>query len=280
MKTAIITGGSSGIGLAAAKQLAEKGYNLLLAARTQSKLDSAKCDIEAAYPDVDVQTYSIDLSDFQAVRGFANYIKTTYSIIDVLALNAGSYSGARYFMGTGGYEMMMSTTHLGHFLLTHHVLGLLKHAEQPRIVVTSSIAHRIASLDIDSFAQPKYSQIPYLGTLWGYGQSKLANILFVRRLAQELANTAVKVNCFHPGGVDTGIFDRLPNLITKTFQLFLITPKQAAKTLIYLATDANLPETGKYFSKGKVDKITKAASSKSNADTLWQESERILAEYL
>jgi len=225
----------------------------------------------------EVSAYSVDLSDFEAVKVFAEDMKKTMPVIDVLALNAGIYTGSKYQKGASGYEMMISATHLGHFLLTDLVMPNLEASDDARIIVTSSEGHRVGGLDVSSFTKPKYASLPFLGPLWGYGQAKLANILYTRELAKRLRNSNIKVNCFHPGAIDTGFTRDIPNIVAKPAKMFLITAEQAAKTLVYLADAPEAAKiTGEYFIGRRERKTSAKANSEKLAKDLWSESERSL----
>lgn len=280
MKNVLVTGGSSGIGLAAADAFAGKGYHVIIAARSESKLIEAVNSIKAKHKNANISYLTIDLADFSAVRTFANKVKSVMPVIDILALNAGLYTAPDYQYGKSGYEMMISATHLGHFLLTQILLDNVKAAKDGRIVVTSSEGHRAGLLNIESFTKPKFTSVPYVSTLFGYGQAKLANILFTRELAKKLAGTSVKVNCFHPGVVATGFSRDMPEFLDKLAQRVLITPEQGARTLVYLADDAEAAQfNGEYFIRKKVRKPASQARNDKSAKVLWEESERIVSQF-
>jgi NAD(P)-dependent dehydrogenase (short-subunit alcohol dehydrogenase family) len=98
-----------------------------------------------------------------------------------------------------GFEVNMGVNHLGHFLLTNLLLDLLKASAPSRIVVVASKLHSIGSIDKDNFK----AENSFPGTWKGYGNSKLANILFTRELSKKLEGTGVTINCLCPGPVDT-----------------------------------------------------------------------------
>jgi len=280
MKNVLITGGSSGIGLAAADTFAEKGYHVIIAARSESKLLEGVNSIKAKYKNASISYLTVDLADFSAVRSFASKVKSVMPVIDILVLNAGLYTAPEYQYGKSGYEMMISATHLGHFLLTKILLDNVKAASDGRIVVTSSEGHRIGFLNIDSFTKPKFTAVPYVSTIFGYGQAKLANILFTRELAKKLVGTSVRVNCFHPGAVASGFTRDVPKIIDKIAQSTLISPEKGARTLVYLADDTEAASfNGEYFIGKKVREPAFQARNDKSAKVLWEESERIVSRF-
>ncbi len=274
MKHVLITGGSSGIGLAAAEQFLNQGIKVILVARDVTKLQKARDDLEKKVGSKNIDIYSVDLADFGAIRDFADRYKQEYESLEVLALNAGLYTGAKYRMGASGYELMIASTHLGHFLLVHELMQMLERSKS-RIVVTSSLGHRVGGLDIGSFTKPKYAAFPYIGPLWGYGQAKLANILFTREFAKRFSDKGIVINCFHPGAVDTGFTRHIPKLFANMATAFLIKPETAAKTLLYLSDD-NLRVSGEYFFAKKVASTSKKAKDDDLALKLWEASEEMV----
>ncbi len=280
MKNIVITGGSSGIGLAAARQLVEKGNRVLIAARSEDKLSEAVEEMKAADSKAQVEYLCVDLSDFNSAKRFALKVKQLMPVIDVLALNAGLYTASKVYYGKSGYEMMISTTHLGHFLVSEILLDNVKAAESGRIVVTSSEGHRMGNINIESFTAPKQGVIPYLNPMLLYCQSKLANILFTRELSDRLEGTGVTVNCFHPGVVATGFTRDIPRAWDAIFQKVLISPAKGARTLVYLAESPEVADvSGEYFANKKVRFTSFKAKNKALMKLLWDESDRILADF-
>ena len=277
MKNVIITGGSSGIGLAAAQHFCNKGYRVLVIARNPEKLQQAVDSLNQTGSG-EALALALDLSDFASVRAAAPEIQQLMPTIDILALNAGLFSGRYCRMTHGGYESMIATTHLGHFQLTHLLLENLKQSADPRIVVTASDAHWAGGMKPDSFTHPKYAKLPYFGTIWGYGQSKLANILFAREFAKRYADTGITITSFHPGVVNTGLGRDLNQRVADFVSQYLLSPAKAAETIVYLAEDPAVKAlNGKYFYKKKVHRCSKKARSRKLASELWEETEKYLS---
>lgn len=278
MKNVIITGGSSGIGFAAAQHFCNKGYRVLVIARNPEKLQQAVASLNQSEGSGEAIALALDLSDFTQVRAAIGEIQQLMPSIDILALNAGLFSGRSYAMTHGGYESMIATTHLGHFELTRLLLENLKQSQDPRIVVTASDAHWAGGIEPASFTHPKYAKLPYFGVIWGYGQSKLANILFTREFAKRYADSGITITCFHPGIVNTGLGRDLNQRVADFISQFLLAPAKAAEAIVYLAEDPAVKAlNGKYFYKNKPHRCSKKARSRKLASELWEETEKYLA---
>lgn len=277
MKTAVITGGTAGIGRVTAQALARKGYRLILIARDPEKGEALAERIRHDVPGADVRFYAVDLSDFAAVRDMATDIRSYTSAVQLLILNAGLYT-TRHRESKSGHEFMFATTHLGHFLLTHELLPLLEQAEKARIVVTSSVAHHLGSLSgfFRGLEHPTRNKARVLAPLMSYGRSKLANILFVRALAERVDPGKIQVNAFHPGGVRTELWRSTPSLLNRVIDPFLIDADAGADTQLFLATDPSVTHTGAYWCRRRRDFSSLRSRNRQLRDELWQYSEQAL----
>lgn len=172
-----------------------------------------------------------------------------------------------------GLEMQIGTNHFGHFLLTNLLLDTIKLSTPARIINVSSIGHKMGRINRDDLQSEKsYSKWP------AYFQSKLANILFTRELANRLNGTNVTVNSLHPGAVRTELARNLAIMqyVALPIQVFTKTPKSGAQTSIMLAVDPDLESvSGKYFADCAIAKETKAAQCDTTAAWLWDVSEQV-----
>lgn len=200
-RTIVITGVTSGIGLAAAEQLARPGVTLGLVARRPDALRDVARRCSAADA---ARTFVADFSSVDSVRRLADDLLSAYDRIDVLALNAGGVFAQRE-LSVDGIEKTFATNHLGPFLLTELLKERLVASAPARVVLTSSVGHYRGTMD---FADLGFEQ--GYGIMKAYGRSKLANVLYARRLARELAERQVEAVSFHPGGVATGIWTDAP----------------------------------------------------------------------
>jgi NAD(P)-dependent dehydrogenase (short-subunit alcohol dehydrogenase family) len=209
-RTAVVTGANTGLGLATAKALAERGASVVLAVRNLDKGKQAAATITTASPGADVTVQRLDLSSLASVREAATELRTGHDRIDLLINNAGVMYTPRSTTADG-FELQFGTNHLGHFALTGLLLDRLLAAEGSRVVTVSSVGHRIRSrIDFDDLAfEGRYSRVA------AYGRSKLANIMFTYELQRRLAeagSTTLAVAA-HPGGSNTELVRNSPLVV-------------------------------------------------------------------
>ncbi len=189
-RTVIITGATSGIGFAAAKVLVDKGARVVLAVRNQTKGADAVARLGGL-----AEVRPLDLADLSSVRAFADGWDGP---VDLLINNAGVMA-VPLSRTAEGFELQLGTNHLGHFALTNLLLPHLT----DRVVSVSSNAHRMGHIDLTdlNWERRPYKQWP------AYGQSKLANLLFLLELERRLtaAGSTVRATAAHPGYARTNL---------------------------------------------------------------------------
>ena len=240
-KQIMITGGTSGIGLAAAEALAALGENIVIVGRnaTRTKIAAARIRATAA-KGATIGTLIADLASQGAVRKLAAEVLDRYPRVDVLINNAGAMYTTRQ-VTNDGIELTWAVNHLAPFLLTTLLLDQLKASTPSRIITTSSEAHQGTDIPFDDLnAEKSY------GGFARYKQSKLANILFTSELARRLNGSGVTAHCFHPGLVASG-FNRnngvLMNLAMTMLWPMSRSVEKGAETLVWLATSADAVKT-------------------------------------
>jgi NAD(P)-dependent dehydrogenase (short-subunit alcohol dehydrogenase family) len=192
----LVTGVTSGIGEQTALELARHGAEVVLAARSESRLDRTEADILAAVPTAVLHRTIIDLADLSSVRRAAAEV-SRIGPLDVLVNNAGVMAPP-FSQTVDGFELQLATNHLGPFLLTGLLLPQLVASGRGRVVTVSSQAHRFtrrAPLDDPRVHHGRYSR-------WGaYSRSKLAGLLFTFELDRRLREHGLPVTAVacHPG---------------------------------------------------------------------------------
>lgn len=270
-KTVLITGGNSGIGKIAAIELAKKGAQVVLACRASDKTDAAVADIKKLSANHLVAALPVDLSSLQSVRELAQLFLTQYDRLDVLLNNAGVFPLKKQ-LSVDGYELQFAVNHLSHFLLTDLLRDRLIQSQPARIINVSSTLHLKGKIDFDSFAEAGGYDMQK-----AYGQSKLANVIFTRSLAQRLRGSGVTVNCLHPGAVSTDIVRHMPWPIRWLLKLLFTTPEKGAKTSVLLASAPTLlSNTGEYYDQEKLTDYSPLADDKELCERLWQCSEQMV----
>jgi len=273
-KVWVITGGTDGIGKAAAHALALRGARLLVHGRDPEKGARVIAEIKARSRNPAVEFLPADFSSLADVRRLAATIAEPTPHIDVLINNAGGLFSRRT-VSNDGYEMTFAVNHLAPFLLTHLLLNTLKNAREARIVTTASDAHRGGALQFDDLqAARKYS------AMGAYRTSKLANILFTRALAKRLAGSTVTATCLHPGFVRTSFGRDMPRLGRVIFGLisrFARSPEKGAETLVHLASSPEVQgASGGYYFDCKLTPPAPAAQDDETAERLWRVSEQLV----
>lgn len=178
----IITGATSGLGEEATRVLAGKNASVIMAVRNLKKGETVADEIKKEFPQADLYIRELDLSSLESVKNFADNFKKDFDRLDILINNAGIMM-CPFDKTRDGFEIQMGTNHLGHFALTGYLMSLLKKTKGSRIVATSSIAHRTGNIN---FVDLNWEKRKY-NTQKAYGDSKLANLLFVYELKRKSA---------------------------------------------------------------------------------------------
>lgn len=273
-KVVIVTGGTSGLGSETARNLASRGGRIYLAARGEKRGNEAVEAIRKSTGNANVQFIHLDLGSLKSIRQFSTNFHTVERKLDILINNAGLASD--YSKTEDGFEMTMGVNHLGHFLLTNLLLDLLKASAPSRIIVVSSIVHRIGSISRNNFN----SEIFFPGVLKSYSNSKLANVLFALELSKRLHGTGVTVNSMDPGFTVSSLGQNLPDNLRIIFaalqQLFAHSVEHGSQTHVMLAVDPSVNYiTGKYFVDCVQENPSLAARNVIMAQWLWNESARL-----
>ena len=269
-KTVVITGGTSGIGEVAAKELARMGARIIVVARDKSRADATLARLRQCGPGLAHCAHLADLTRIAEMKRVAAEIAAEEPRIDVLINNAGALFGSRQIT-PDGLECTFALNHMSYFVVTELLRDRLVVSAPARIVSTASGAHEGAVLDFDDLQSEKN-----YGATKAYGRSKLCNILFTRELARRVKDTGVTANCLHPGFVATRFGDQSGGVISPLVRLakfFAISPEEGAKTIVYLASSPEVAGiTGQYFYKCRATQPSRAARDDKAALLLWERS--------
>jgi NAD(P)-dependent dehydrogenase (short-subunit alcohol dehydrogenase family) len=269
-KICFVTGATSGIGLAVATALAQKGAAVVVGGRNSQKCEHICTKIKNITNNAKVDYLVADLSSQKEIRGLADQFNNKYDRLDVLVNNAGAKFTSR-LTTVDGNEMTFALNHLSYFLLTQSLLPHLHASSSARIINVASEAHHGAKIDFNDLQNENH----YIGKK-AYNQSKLANILFTYELSRRLNGSSVTVNAMAPGGVITnfcfnnGWVSWLKHVGAHLLARNLIGPKTAAETIVYLATSDEVRSvSGQYFFEKKMLKSSLASYDKDSAEKLW-----------
>ncbi|MET8281919.1 SDR family NAD(P)-dependent oxidoreductase [Micromonospora sp. NPDC005174] len=256
----VVTGASSGIGLAAAVAFACRGDQVVLVGRDPARLQAAADrvrDISGERPEL----FRADFAVLDDVRGLAGRLRDAYDRIDVLANNAGAIA-LQPLTTVDGFELSIQANHLAPFLLTNLLADRVG-----RMVVTASGAHRFGALDPDDLNRPLRAYRP----MGAYGTSKQANILFAAEATRRWPG--VRAYSFHPGVVRTR-FANDSRLVAFGMRFMPFrSPAKGAETLVWLANQdpARLVDGGYYYNRRPRRPYRKAADTRLAA-RLWEAS--------
>ena len=265
-KNIIITGATDGIGLAAAKSIAKKGYHVSLVGRNPNKGKKALETIIAHSGNENLDFFECDLSLVANVKDLADIIKQKHSKIDVLLNNAGGANKTKQITSEG-LEKTFATNQMNYFVLSTELLDILSESNDARIVNVASNAHIGAEVDYENINSEKSF------SAWtSYSVSKLMNIIFTYQLAS--MQDKVSVNVLHPGFVDTNIAGNEGNLIKYIVKfgakMFARTVDNGADSSIYLSTSDEIKGvSGKYFFKCREIKSSRASYNQEDWKKVW-----------
>ncbi|MDH3651741.1 MAG: SDR family oxidoreductase [Saprospiraceae bacterium] len=273
-KTIVITGATSGLGLASAKSLANQTDHLILLATDLNKAEEAKQEVISAGARAQVECYAADLGNQKEIREVARKIRHDYPVIDVLINNAGVWYSER-MLTEDGIEEVFAVNHLAYFLLTHLLYPSMALSEDGRIINVGSDSHFKGQMHFDDLSLESH----YHG-LRSYAQSKLANLLFTYELDRRKPGPNVVVNCVQPGLVQTDIGLKHTRWLHRVAWKFRrrsgVTPDEGARTQVYLATSPEVKGvSGKYWDNRSPKSSSGRSYDEAAASQLWEISKEL-----
>ncbi len=261
-RTVVVTGGSSGIGLAAAAAFARGGAEVVLLGRDRGRLRHAVEAVREAGGRTPA-AYRADFAVLDEVRAAGAGLAGAHERIDVLVNNAGQLAPARR-LTADGFDPCVQINHLGGFLLAHLLLDRLRAAAPARIVTTGSAAEAWGTLDVRRPGRRQLSR-------WlAYGASKQANLLFTVEAARRWAPYGIVPTCFFPGLIRSGFGRQSP--LFSLGSLVFRSPERGADTLLWLADDPAGAVPGGYFAWRRPFGATGRSVDPCRARLLWEAS--------
>jgi len=245
-KVCVVSGSTSGVGLAAVRRLARGGAHIVMVCRNREKAEVVRQEIAGQHR-VPVDIVIADFSNLDTVRAAAGALLAGYPRIDVLINSVGLHSTGR-FTTPAGFELVFCVNHLGPFLLTYLLLERMRQSAPSRIIQVNSEGHRFGGLDLNDL---DWKRRRYAG-LKSYGASKIAQLMTVWEFADRLKGTGVTINAMHPGDVRTNIGNNNGPLyrwwLHHVTWHVLKDPVISGEALYYLAAAPELAEvSGRFF---------------------------------
>ncbi|PZC83941.1 hypothetical protein B5X24_HaOG206690 [Helicoverpa armigera] len=278
-KTVLVTGGTAGMGLEIALDLAHRGAKVIIACPFEEEGVNARKQIIEETGNQNIVFKLLDLGSLKSVRVFAADILKNEDRLDVLINNAG-VGVPGDFLTADGMNFIMQVNYYGTFLLCILLLPLLKKTGKPgepaRILLTTSVLHRLGQVDINNL-----NKTDYWYKLQIYANSKLCLVSVAIELSKRLEGMNVVVNNVDPGAVGTKIFES-GNKYVGFFLIVLInflfkTTRQGAQTALHVALDKKAGEVnGGYFQNCELSKAVKKAYCEKTSKKLWEESVRLV----
>lgn len=278
-KIVIITGGNTGLGYQMSLELAKKNASIIIACRSKVKGIQAIGNIENTLgKKIDAQVIELDLTSMDSIHSFVSTFKQSYTRLDILINNAGVVNLKERVVTSNGAEMHMATNHLGHFALTGLLYPIIIATPHARVMTMSSGSHKFGDINFDDI---NWEKRPYDRST-SYGDSKLANLLFVRSLQERFDKdkaSAISVAA-HPGLSATerqqsmGIGGYLTKILAQPVYMGALPALKAATAKEVKALEYYGP---KYGVRGypRLAGISKKALDKQVAQKLWQYSEQM-----
>jgi len=287
-KLAVVTGANSGLGYETTRMLAARGARVVMACRSVDRAEEAQTKIKADLPYARLEMIPLDLTDLGSVRKFATKFNAVHERLDILVNNAGIMA-VPYQKTKDGFELQFGTNHLGHFALTGLIIDKLLATPGGRVIQVSSNAHKFGKMNFQNLQwESGYQKWP------AYGQSKLANLLFMFELSRRFKagkHNAMSVAA-HPGYADTNLQMLGPKLENSKVaeavmkfsnKYFAQTADMGALPTVYAA---GMPDVtcGEYFGpagplemKGPPTRAeaTRRARNLDDARRLWEVSEEL-----
>ena len=273
-RTVLITGANSGIGQAAATELARRGWHVFAAARSPERGQAAVSQIQKESGSIAVELLELDLASFASVRRAADELLERSGRLDVLVNNAGLTLNDRRLTGDGN-ETMMQTNHLSPVLLTSLLLPTLLESDDARVVnVSSRVYERVEAMPLDDLNFEHY-----WGGIRPYCATKLANILFTNELHRRTHDLGLATFSVHPGVVATNFAQNFPlpfgRASSSCGHCCAVLSRAQRRSSSWSPIRPRRADAGEYFDRHTRTQQQPQASDLQAAERLWELSNGI-----
>jgi retinol dehydrogenase 12 len=277
-RVCVVTGASRGLGKATALGLARLDATVVLLARDERLLSTARDEVAAESGNPHVSTIVADLASFDEIRTGAQELRARHEAIHVIVHNAGVNPTKRK-LSADGIELTLAVNHLAPFLLTRELLPALRRGAPDRgarVVTVASMFERFGFISFDDVQWARH----WIGPL-AYAQSKLANVLFTYELAERLAGTGITANCVDPGLVATDLMREhvlfRPRWLKAVWGRVLASPSAGARAAVHAASAPEIARiTGKCFDRyGHEVRTSRQSRNPQSRERLWKLSEKL-----
>ena len=272
----LVTGGNSGIGLAAVEALAARGATITVASRSAEKTQAILEDLRKRFPSAQLHFLALDLGKLSSVKHSAEEFLASGRPLDVLVNNAGIAGTPG--LSADGYEVTLATNHLGPYLFTQLLLPRLKESKAARLVNVSSRAHRrVKELDLSWFTRETRSPRDRIAR---YGDSKLMNVIHAKELGRQLAGE-VSTYSLHPGVVASNVWREVPWPARVIIKLFMLSVEEGARTTVMCAASPELAGvSGRYYDQEHEARSNRLADDEALTKELFARSDSLIAQAL
>jgi len=257
MKTSVVTGANSGMGIVTVQKLLERGDRVIATVRSEKKANLLiQLMREHAVSDARLEVEVVELNQLSSVRHLTKRLTDRVDRIDCLILNAGIMIPP-YHLTQDGFESQFQVNYLSHFLIVESLLPLLEKGDDPRVISISSLAGERGTVRTDLELQAVATVLKeHYSPMRSYRESKLLQSVHMRELAAVYGDK-ITFTSVHPGIVNTDLFYRGKGRVLKPllkpvaklgyWSKKLSTPEEGARTALYLATTSDSIQNGGYY---------------------------------